>query len=252
MSDDWGLYFDVMDGHTASILFDDGIAEHIDSIPLDHALKIRIPLREWNDAGLTTDAEAQRLNELEHELEAFISGSGGILLGRITVDRVRWVAGLVKGGRENAETLAGGLQSAALRAGYELECRIEPDPEKTVYWYGLYPNDDSRQLMNDIATLDQLSEHGDHGHVARPIQHWVYFTAEADAESFQAWAGEHGYGGIRIEPADEDEDAAFCVRLVHEGEARLNEISRHTIALSRTARSLNGRYDGWETEVVRK
>ena len=95
MSDNWGQYFANMAGHPASILFDDGVSAQIDGLSLNLALKVRVPLSEWNEDGLTTDAEARKLSALENKIEAKVVAAGGLLLGRVTTNRQRWILGLL-------------------------------------------------------------------------------------------------------------------------------------------------------------
>jgi hypothetical protein len=47
------------------------------------------------------------------------------------------------------------------------------------------------------------------------------------------------------------EDGTFCVRLHHVGTAAIDAISRRTIALRRKAQEYGGKYDGWESPVVK-
>ena len=52
--DAWRMYFADMGGLPASIVFNDGIAQRINDLPLVHAMKIRVPLQAPRGDGLTT------------------------------------------------------------------------------------------------------------------------------------------------------------------------------------------------------
>ena len=71
------------------------------------------------------------------------------------------------------------------------------------------------------------------------------------AAKFVKWAltGSHKHDAAS---SGVDDDGEHCVRLYHVGTTRQNELSDHTIQLNRKATELGGRYDGWETQVVRR
>jgi hypothetical protein len=245
MSDNWGHFFAQIGDHRASFVFDDGISSEINDLPDMLSVWIKLPLHEWNEQGLTTDDEAVRLGNLEDRIEEALKVSGGMLLGRVTYNRNRHVMALSRDG-----LIATSLQSIARRAGYEGEISVDEDPQRDIYWRDLYPTDEDRQVMNDMALLNRLAENGDQTEQLREVEHWTYFTGRKSAKAFAKWAKSAKYTGVAVEK-DPDDGTAFVVKTRHIGAMWLNEVTSHTLAHHRKALEFAGRYDGWQTFIVK-
>lgn len=244
--DAWRMYFAEMGGLPASIVFNDGIAKRLSDLPLTHAMKIRIPLKSPRGDGMTTREEAGPVNQLDETFDKIITAHGGEYLGRVTNNGVRWVLALIPAGPREMETA---LNAAAAEAGYAAEIHVEPDPEKSVYWQDLYPTEDDRQVMVDMEVQSALQQQGDDPAKPREIGHWVYFREETAAQAFAGWARETGY---RVDSVAPPQEAAplWLVRMAHHGTLQLNDISGHSLTISRRAREAGGQYDGWESPVT--
>ena len=250
MSDDWGHYFADMGGKPASIAFDDGISAEIGALRHPNSLKLKIELRETVENGLPTELESDRLIALDDAIEAAVTSGGGVYLGRVTNKGVRWVMTLAPSETNDLEVE---LKRLATEAGYEMKIIIEPDPKKLIYWEDLYPTEDDRRVMGDMGVLRALEDKGDIASKKRPIDHWTYFDREAAARDFARWLEKKRYTDVRVEKQKDGffSKPRWCVRSVHLGAMLLNDISHHTLAHARQAKKLGGKYDGWETPVMK-
>lgn len=248
MTDNWGIYFADMDGHTASVSFDDGIAEAINSATQPNSLKLRIEIQNTSEDGMPTSKEGSRLAAFDEMIEQSIIDGRGLYLGRVTSNGVRWVLGLVPG---NSSQLQANLRKIANIASYKIDIYVEPDPEKQVYWFNLYPSADSRQVMKDISVVNVLFEQGDQHDVERPVDHWTYFSKQSSASEFAGWLANEGYDSVEIEQIDGEfpSQRKWLVRSNHTGTMVLTDITSHTLKHAQKARELEGEYDGWETRV---
>lgn len=246
--DAWRIYFADMGGFPASIVFNDGIARRINDLPLEYAMKVRIPLKAPRRDGLTTNEEAGAINPLDEQLDSIITAHKGEYLGRVTNNGARWMLALVPPG---PRALEAELQAAAEAAGYLLEIHVEHDPDKTVYWQDLYPSEDDRQVMVDMEVQRALSEAGDNADKVRRIEHWTYFREEDAAHGFSEWATGKAYLDVQLVTPAETEKPLWLVRMAHEGTLRPGDVSGHSLAISREARNSGGQYDGWESPVTR-
>ncbi|WP_084420832.1 DUF695 domain-containing protein [Henriciella litoralis] len=244
MSDNWGLYFADMAGHPASIVFDDGISDDIDKLPHSFAFRLRLGLRSARPDGLTTDEEAETLDQIQRELEASLGNEGGILLGRVTTNGIRWMLGLLSSEQSEAS-----LSRLFAATGYEFDLFVEPDPEKSVYWDDLYPDPDSRQVLKDMLVLEQLSKKGDKKDAVHAVQHWTYFKTKQGAEAFCNWLEAAGYQPSGVEKRGKFFSPEWLVRSHHDCTMKLDDITHHTIKHRRQAEALSGVYDGWETRI---
>ncbi|MEL6827271.1 MAG: DUF695 domain-containing protein [Pseudomonadota bacterium] len=248
-SDVWGMYISDMGGHPAMTVFDDGISESIDDVELANSIKIKLYLDDVRNNGFPTSAEGERLMRLGPIIESAITESGGLFLGRVTTNSVRWNIGLVP---NDVKPIENALLAGSEEHDFRYEVFVEPDPDKAAYWQDLYPTDDDRQVMVDMEVLRSLEDHGDDQNAERPVEHWVYFDRKKDAESFAKWADQTSYKEIDVSRQKNGllARSQWLVRLTHNGTMRLNDITHHTLKLSRRAREHNGLYDGWETQVM--
>jgi hypothetical protein len=245
--DAWRMYFADMGGLPASIVFNDGISARINDLPLVHAMKIRLPLKMPRGDGLTTSEESAAINALDEQFDEIIMRHGGEYLGRVTNNGARWVLALIAPAPRELETA---LQAVAAEAGYAPEIHVEQDPGKAVYWQDLYPSEDDRQVMVDMEVQRALIERGDRPEKIREIEHWSYFQEETAARAFAGWASDAGYADVSAEPPAEGGPPLWCVRMKHHGTLQLNDISGHSLAISRNAREGGGQYDGWESPLT--
>lgn len=250
MSENWGSYFADMGGYTASIVFDDGISSKINSIQLPMALRLKLSLREFREDGLPTSDEGKRISQLDEQINAAIVKAGGIYLGRVTVNGVRWVMSLVK---QDCKDLVNELKLLAASAKYQMQVFTEEDQEKEIYWKDLYPTPDDRQVMLDMQVLDSLAQHGDDHILERPIHHWLICNSRQDAEKCAEKLDKKVFRDTKVEKISQGllRKAKWCVLTTHIGTVLLNDITKHTIQLARLAKETGGEYDGWETPVMK-
>lgn len=248
MSDNSGHYLADVGGHKGSVVFDDGLSETVNKLSLSHAVKVKITLREHNGDGLPTNAEAERLDPLSRAIETHITDLGGVYLGRATYNEMRWELFLVNAPPDDLEKQ---ISEIATHADYEASSIIEPDPDKHAYWGDLYPDADSRRVMNDMLVLSSLEKHGDDHTADRPVDHWIYFNKKASAMAYGRWLEEEG---VLLADMSATRESIFKkvwrVRAQHIGTMDLTAITNMTLKLSRKARELGGEYDGWETQVT--
>lgn len=249
-SDNWGMYFSNMAGHSALTVFDDGISETIDGIDLPNSIKVKLYLNETRADGLPTTNEGERLMQIGPVVENAISDNGGLFLGRVTTNKVRWNIGFAPADVSKIERA---LQQGSEAFRFRYELYVESDPTKTAYWQDLYPTDDDRQVMADMEVTQALSERGDDQYAERPVEHWAYFESKAEARTFANWGVENGYKDVEVFQQKDGllVRSKWLVRFKHHGTMVLNDISHHSIKLSRQAREHGGVYDGWETPVTK-
>lgn len=191
---------------------------------------------------MPTAEECGELDALEDALTALLEEHNSVYVGRITIDGCRHLYSYTPESSLDAWSPRIGEVGAA--HGYELMLALDADEDHASYWEELYPDDDSRQIINDLSVCHALAEQGDDGTSARPVEHWAEFPSEEVAELFAKWVGEQGF---TLGESHAKDDGAFLVAFSHETD--LAEISAHTVALRRQAEEFGGSYDGWETMV---
>ena len=245
MSDDWDFYFARVNGAVSSIFVDLGVRPDAPLEKRPWLLWVFVELQSPNAEGLSTQAEAPRLNEIGESLDANIAtGCGAQLVGRITGSGRRefYFYAEEPGPLDQAVSLA-------MRAfdGYVHECGSTLEPEWDQYLNLLYPSDSNLQRMYNRRVLEALAAQGDSHETPRAVDHWLVFPDETSREGCRDtllaidFRLENEFLG---EEPDDDMPHTLVV-------SRVDSVDSHTIngitlELARLAGEHGGRYDGWE------
>lgn len=108
------------DGKQMVGMFDMNASTPDENLPI--CVWVKIPLKQPDQNGLSTDSEAEELNNIEDQLESLTSGR---FVGRITFDGMREIYLYVK----NAELAQTALDNFRGKSSYEFESEIKEDPQ---------------------------------------------------------------------------------------------------------------------------
>ena len=229
----------------AFIFLNTGIANSIHLAPAFLA-KLRLAYKAPKENGLPSKEEFEQVSAIEDRIEAFSKEGHDWYVGRVTVGgrRVFYVYT-----SRDESSWRQFLEQLEVESGYDLRLTYGEDPERKGYHDDLYPTDDDWQVINDLQVIENLESHGDDGSEPRKIDHWICFDDEPSSKDFVIWAESDSF---TEEPGQSHvtDDGRYCVRLFHHGTVKIDDISRHTLALRRKAAELGGDYDGWETLIL--
>ncbi|MBI5686947.1 MAG: DUF695 domain-containing protein [Verrucomicrobia bacterium] len=245
MSDQWIFFPCQMGEHRASIFYDHGICDSIDTIAPPHLLKVRVAFKQPRPDGMPTNEEFQSLMALEDALQVLVQQHESLYVGRVTVDGHRHFYIYTP---DSEQVWSTRLRTLGAIHGYAVSSAFQPDDICDGYWKELFPTEDDWQVIKDLGVIEALQKEGDDGTASRQIDHWAYFSSQGTAEQFGGWAQGRGY---ILDGSDVSDEGKFCVRFSHTGTVQLADITSHTIALRRRASELGGDYDGWETPVCK-
>lgn len=241
--ENWDFYFFVIDGKPCSVVVD---LAH-DRGPVETHTKlvsVRLPLEDARDDGLTKNAEAAVLGELEERLVGAF-GAEAIFVGRTTWNAQRDLFFYARDGFEVAKSLDGALRGTPPR---RLMWRESADPTWQHYREVLSPDRDERRWMSDRRVVTALDEAGDDLESTRPIDH--HFVAR-DRDALAALETELASRGFEVAlHEDEDEPGRFALRATRVDSAKLTQIHRVTLELEALAEKRRVTYDGWGCPVV--
>lgn len=239
----WYNFPAIMDDSQCWISYNHDYAELAETDSRDNVLVVRLELKYPDDNGVSNHQEYVALNEIEQALSDLFSDLDGVYVGRVTVDGQRYYYFYISIEESKATDL---IDSLAQTSHYELDFYMESDPNKANFWEELYPSLDDWQVIQDLEVIQALKDEGDLEDVVRDIDHWAYFPDQQDCEKYKSWLLDEGY---IVQSSGLDEDQEYLIEFSHQGSTVLEEIIAHTIKLNHQARSLEGRYDGWETTV---
>ncbi len=116
-----------------------------------------------------------------------------------------------------------------------------PEDVNTAEWETSYGR------IRDRKVIQALRLEGDSGKTPRQVDHWVYFPSQEKAQAYASWLKEQGF---TVYPLADAESAEVAVQFHSITSATTDVILPLITRLEEHARSLSGRYDGWETPVI--
>jgi len=247
MEDNWALYMAEINGPPASLFINLDERPDADPDPRPYVCRLHLNLAAPSEDGLTTQEESESLLKLEDELtEALSSSHNGAFVGRVTHDGRRLFFFYLT----NADGVEE-LISHRLRAfnGYRWAHVVEHDPDWKHFSDLLYPSPEEMQIIQNGRVLDALEREGDLNHIARRVDHWLYFPDRTAVEKFKS---ESAALNFKVELEERSSgDGQWKLRIYREDCVELNHINDITLNLYELAIGCGGEYDGWETLVVR-
>ena len=247
MSDEWDFYFCNVDDNAASIFVDLGLARDAPLIAYPEMAYIRIYMQAPRPDGLSSEAEFETLGKIEDAAELLQAGGEALYVGRNTSDGCRDLYFYTRSSDGWTKQVANIMQAFPT---YEFDSGTRDDPDWNTYFGFLYPSDEDRERIQNRRTCEALESNGDRLEKERPVKHWAYFPDSASRQKFSNFAATIGYIEEALIEPETDQDS-YGIRLSCIGVPSITNIDALTIPLFRAARDYGGKYDGWETEVVR-
>src|SRR5215831_4763650 len=242
MADAWHTFPAQMGEHRAFITFNEAYAREADSDSRDVLLRVRAEIKRPNATGMPTDEEFPNLAALDEKLKNQFGPGSGSYVGKVTVNGRRHFFFYVTCSEETASQA---IERISKETTYNLAYSYEKDAAKEGYWRDLYPTPDDWQMIRDLQVLDALREQGDNAEKSREVTHWAYFRDSSAARLFSDWAVAAGYAVPERQSSEGGGESKM--RFIHRGTMVLEDITHHSITISRKVRELGGEYDGWET-----
>lgn len=134
---------------------------------------------------------------------------------------------------------------------YQYSVTIKVDENWEAYLTFLYPNEETFEYMTNEKVILNLIKEGDDLSKPRQVDHWLYFKTEAGRNDFIAYAIKQNY---KVENREilENTEFKYKLQISKTDIVQINSITDITMMLKKQAEKLNGKYDGWETFVVRE
>ncbi len=240
MDCDWDCFIRQVDKKTAASIVLDLNACKCKRQNLARVSKAAIDLKSPKRDGLSSAAEAEKLEGAEDAFETYVQGTGqGRYVGRITVAGKRVFYGYVP------DSVPLGRSQQKL-GDYDAALLTDEDADWQRFRTELYPTDEELQCIKNRRVVDNLQSHGDDLSRPRETDHWACFANPGDAAAFRTATREQGYR-VRKESVVQGRIRVQVYRVEHVDQ---EAIDASTLALFRLAKAHHGSYDGWETFMV--
>jgi len=246
VSDNWNSYLTRIDGQVASIAFDLGIASKPPKAEFPMRALLRIELVNPRSDGLPSPDEFAALDAIDDDLTpAATTGGNAISVGRMTSAGARRYFFYVRD-----TSIFDRAVNTAMRAhrAYRYEIRHKHEPNWEAYFDLLYPNPIEMQMMGNRDVCENLRKHGDTLQKARRIEHLVLFNDEASMNRFSMKVTSDGFEIVERGRNDDFDPPYTLIFGRDDVPAAIDDVA---IPLFEMAQQFDGRYDGWETLVIR-
>ncbi|MCM2315642.1 MAG: DUF695 domain-containing protein [Thermoanaerobaculia bacterium] len=244
MSDDWDVYFlGTEDGPVSFFVDLNARGEETPGRPL--LCRVSVRLLAPSEHGFASREEDEVLFRLEDALEARLGETcGAQYVGRATSGGVRVYFFYLPEGLKPEGTIR---ECLGAFGDYREKVALEDDPEWAHYFEFLYPDTASLQGILNRRVVQNLIDNGDQLHRPRRVDHWLYFADRASAERFQVQAKRMKFEIEDLSPSGGE----WKLQIYRTDPVDQDSIDETTIQLCELVDGLGGRYDGWETEVIK-
>ena len=255
MSENWDFYPCRVEGKSASVMVNLALKADAPLEKLSDCVWLHVRMRRPQPDGLSSQEEFARLCEIGDALDAAVAES---------TQPIEYVGRCTSAGRRDfyayAESglVAESLMSSVMAAfsEYDFETGFQPDPQWQLYRDFLFPSPPSLQLIKNRRVLDVLQQRGDDLTQPRAVRHFVYFDDAEQAAAFEKAARDAGFEIASQEReqagGEQRSSAAERIGVIAErvDSVEFSAIGNVVFELFELAKSFEGDYDGWETQVL--
>jgi hypothetical protein len=247
---DWDTYLMEVNNKPLSVVVDLGLAQKAPQKERPFVIIIRTKINKPQTNGLPGETEASVMDNLEDSLVYYMEQkSGAVYAGRFTQRGLREFYFYTL---DTVDYLLPAAKAFKNFTSYQWLCQAKEDKKWSNYFEVLYPPDKEMERIQNRRTVDNLKRNGDALKTPRQINHTIYFKTKSSRELFLKEIKESGFK-FPHQP-DDDPGAGeypYKLQLFRDDIPSYTQIDRVCLYLWELARKFNGRYDGWETFVVK-
>jgi regulator of RNase E activity RraB len=207
--------------------------------------RVRLPMREPDEHGMGTAAEAAYMNAFEDEVARRAGEAELIYVGRIR-SRADWELVFYGAPDRNAAVQAIREEFVDRRTYVD----VRPDADWGYYREFLLPDAERRRWMHDRRLVEVLTNEGDALTTPRRVDHRASFTTAEARDRFVVAATQAGFELQRAAKV-QGKERPFGAQVYRVDAVDLEHIHDVVMQLVEIAEREGGDYDGWETAVER-
>jgi hypothetical protein len=247
--ENWDVYLASYEKGVGSTVVNMSARNHAPDPAFGFVLITGVTFGDCTPDGFPTEAQFAELYAIADSIKAVLERRGEYInVGTFTYQCERLDYHYVKDTGILRSTLAAMYQKYF--PGYVPYINMREDRSWKAYLEFIYPNEETREYMQDQKVVMKLEEAGDKLEKPRRVDHWLYFATEKDRQCFL-----DGISSMKFtveEMAREKQgQLPYKLQLSRVDMVDISSISKITLELRRKAKVCNGDYDGWETQVVK-
>lgn len=247
---DWDNYIFPLHGRPVSIMLNMALKERAAGLGRPYAIILRTKYADVDQYGFPGDRDKEKLDSLENDLEQTLTQkNGAIYAGRFTQRGLREFYFYV------LDTVDHRLHCQQVMNKYpDLPwlAKAVHDRNWTNYNEVLYPSAIEKEKMENRKMVMTLQSKGDNLSRARRIEHTLYFKVAQSRRTFLISPAIQGFNVSEM-PVEKSNDSEFPFLLIiwqHE-KPELKKMNEVTLKLTHEAQKNGGRYEGWQTKVIK-
>lgn len=246
---DWDTYVLQVEGKPVSVMVDLNFGNSSLAKEKRNVIIVRMKLKQIQPDGMPEKVELKLLDSIENNLVNDLGLSlGAQYTGRFTQRGFRDFYFYSNDTLNSKMQVSGVLQHFP---SYSWTTLVKSDPDLSNYYHVLYPTPEESERIKNRRMVETLQEKGDLLTAPRKVNHWIYFRTEIGRKSFVHIIQDNGYV---VERADKEvgiKDYPYSLQISRVDKVDFDSINKVSIFLWKLSLQYFGKYDGWETFVVR-
>ncbi|HEU4554344.1 MAG TPA: DUF695 domain-containing protein [Chitinophaga sp.] len=245
---DWDIYTCAIEDSPAIIGLDLDLRRFAPLKDKPHALFISVYLNHPRSDGFPQSEEFATLGEIEDSLVEHLEDKlNAFFVGRTISNGVRDFYFYTGNTLLHDKAIADVMINFP---SYRYDFGVQEDRTWELYFDFLLPDVQEFQRIQNRKVLRTLQKHADNSECPRPVDHWIFFTRETERDQYWQQVKEQGF---RIEKNNRssEKDYPYALHISRMDKTTDDSIDQVVMYLWELARVLNGRYDGWETNIVK-
>jgi hypothetical protein len=181
-TENWAPYRrKVPDAAVQSIIVDLGLREIAPIKERPFCMRIDIIMNSPDKHGMISPEEFETLSAMDDAFESGLAVHGVSYAGRVSArGKISVYLYVSDPGR-----IEGSLSAVMAQfPPYKYEQKVDREDDWNSYFHILYPEPIELQTLHNSMLIGNLRKQGDKLEKARPVDHWIYFSSEADRERF--------------------------------------------------------------------
>lgn len=247
---EWDNYIYSLNGRPVSIMLNMALKERTSGLGRSFAIILRTKYADVDKYGFPGDQDKDKLDSLENDLEKELMGkNGAVYAGRFTQRGLREFYFYV------LDTVDFSIHCKTVMDKYpDLPwlAKAVYDRNWTNYMEVLYPSDVEKEKMENRKMVMTLQSKGDDLSRARRIEHTLYFKVAQSRRTFLTTPAIQGFNVSEM-PIEKSNDSEYPYLLIiwHHEKPELKKMNDITLTLTHLAGKNGGKYEGWQTKVMK-
>lgn len=249
-NENWDNFIISVNGHPVSIVVDLALKDKAPQKERPFSVVLRTKYLNPDENGFPPEEQRGALEQIENQLEAALKKeNGAVYAGRFTQRGLREFYFYVL---DTVGYMATCNRIMQRFPEYPWLAKAMQDRNWSNYFEILYPADDELEKIENRRMIKELEARGDDLSKPRMIEHFMVFKSAGGRKAFLEGLDLPGFRVMQM-PVEKTEPGEFAFRLLigRDDKPSINEMDRLTIYLGQLCRKHNGRYEGWQTHVVK-